>query len=209
MDGVYKETDNQHEGIMQRQFVFLLALLAVVVFSLALVVPGLAYADVNDLRHGHWSGGTGVGFLGNTPDGAAEFALNGHADYFFTPNVSVGPLAQYAGAGNDIIFGLSAQAKYWWGIPGGRNLAKIVVQGGIGFVRAGIKDNDSGAPADTYASFLIPVGVGLDYTVTKRVAVTADFLVNFTSLGETVHVGGRDVDLHTNVMPGLYLGMRF
>jgi hypothetical protein len=199
---------NQPEVIMQRQVLLVLALLAVGVFSLDVVVHGLAYADVNDLRHGHWSGATGVGFLGNTPDGA-EFALNGHADYFFTPNVSVGPLAQYAGTGNDIIFGLSVQAKYWWGIPGGRTLTKLVVQGGIGFVRAGIKDNDSGAPADTYASFLIPVGVGLDYTVTKHVAVTADFLVNFTSLGETVHVGGRDVDLHTNVMPGLYLGMRF
>jgi len=193
---------------MQRRFVLVLALLAVVAFSRDLVVPGLADADVNDLRHGRWSGGTGVGFLGNTPDGV-EFALNGHVDYFFTPNVSVGPLAQYAGTGNDIIFGLSAQAKYWWGIPSGRNLAKLVVQGGIGFVRAGIKDNDSGAPADTYTSFLIPVGIGLDYTVTKHVAVTADFLVNFTSLGETVHVGGRDVNLHTNVMPGLYLGMRF
>lgn len=190
--------------IRQRQLILVLALLTVV-----LVVRGLACADVNDLRQGHWSGGTGVGFLGNTPDGAAEFALNGHADYFFTRNVSVGPLGQYAGTGNDIIFGLSAQAKYWWSILGGRNLAKFVVQGGIGFVRAGIKDNDSGAPADTYASFLIPVGVGLEYAVTKHVAVTADLLVNFTSLGETVHASGRDVDLHTNVMPGLYLGMRF
>jgi hypothetical protein len=74
--------------IMQRQFLLVLVLLAVVVFSLSLVVPGLAYADINDLRHGHWSGGAGIGFLGNTPDGAAEFGLNGHADYFFTPNVS-------------------------------------------------------------------------------------------------------------------------
>ncbi len=203
MDGVYKETPTNN------RFVVVLALLAIVVCSLGLVAPGLAYADINNLRQGHWSGGTGIGFLGNTPDGAAEVALNGHADYFFTPNVSLGPLAQYAGAGNDIIFGLSAQAKYWWGIPGRQNLAKLVVQGGIGFVRADIKDNDSGAPADTYTSFLIPVGVGLDYTVSKHVAVTADLLVNFTSLGETVHAGGRDVDLHTNVMPGLYLGMRF
>jgi hypothetical protein len=178
------------------------------VFSLGLVAPDLAHADVDNLRHGQWSGGTGIGFLGNTPDGA-EFALKGHAEYFFTPDFSVGPLAQYAGAGNDIIFGLSAQAKYWWDIPSRRNLARLVVQGGIGFVRAGIKDSDSGAPADTYASFLIPVGVGLDYTVTKQLALTADFLVNFTSLGETVHAGGRDVDLHTNVMPGLYFGVRF
>jgi outer membrane protein with beta-barrel domain len=183
--------------------------LLLLVLSLAgLIGSGVAHADVHDLKAGQWSGGAGVGFLGNTPDGAAELALNGHADYFLTHHFSVGPLAQYAGAGNDFLFGLSAQVKYWWDIPGTGNLAKLVVQGGIGFIRAGIKDTDSGI-ANTYSSFLIPIGVGLDYTVTKQVAVTADFLLNFTSLGETIRAGGHEFDLHTNAMPGLYLGLRF
>ena len=75
-------------------------------------------------------------------------------------------------------------------------------------LRTGIEDRDSGV-ADTYTSFLIPVGVGLDYALTTQIAVTADFLLNFTSLGEDVRVGGREVDLHTNLMPGLYFGVRF
>ncbi len=58
-------------------------------------------------------------------------------------------------------------------------------------------------------SFLIPLGVGLDYAVTPRLAITADFLLNFTSLGDNVRVGGATVDLHTNVMPAFYLGVRF
>lgn len=195
---------------MQRESVLVLARRVLFMLSLAgIIVSGLAYADVNDLRPGQWSGGTGVGFLGSTPDGAAEFAFNGHADYFVTHNFSVGPLAQYAGAGNDFLFGLTAQAKFWWDIPGSRSLAKLVVQGGIGFVRAGIKASELGGAADTYASFLIPVGVGVDYAAAKRVALTADFLLNFTSLGETVRAGGREFDFHTNVMPGLYLGVRF
>lgn len=82
-----------------------------------------------------------------------------------------------------------------------------MLQGGVGFVRAGIKDVDSGT-ANTYTSFLIPIGAAIDYTVTKTVAVTADFLLNFTALGETVRVDGRAFDLHTNVMSGLYLGAR-
>ena len=175
--------------------------LATVSFSI------LAFAEINDPRPGQWSGGGGLGFLGNTPDGAAEFAFKGHADYFLTRSLSVGPLAQYAGAGNDFLFGLSAQGKYWWDIPGSRNEAKVVIQGGIGFVRAGIKDTDSGT-ANTSTSFLIPLGVGVDYTV-KQLALTADLLLNVTSLGETVRSGGRDVDLHTNIMPGLYFGVRF
>ncbi|HEY7363402.1 MAG TPA: outer membrane beta-barrel protein [Methylomirabilota bacterium] len=173
-----------------------------------LATGGLAHADVTDLKPGRWSGGAGVGFLADTPDGDVEFALKGHAEYFVMPRLSLGPLAQYAGAGDDFLFGLSAQARYWWDIPGAGPQFKLVVQGGLGFVRAGIKDHASGF-ADTYTSFLIPVGVGLDYALNKQVAVTADFLLNFTSLGDEVRVGGREIDLHTNVMPGLYFGVRF
>lgn len=171
-------------------------------------VSSPASGDVDVLRPGQWSGGAGVGFLANTPDGVAEFGIKGHADYFWTSSFSVGALAQYAGVGNDFVFGLSAQAKYWWDLPGTRNLAKLVVQGGIGFVRAGIEDTESGV-AFTDGSFLIPVGIGVDYALSRRLAVSAELLVNLTSLGKHVREGGREVDLHTNVMPGFYLGVRF
>ena len=173
-----------------------------------LTMAARADAQVKELTPGRWSGGAGMGFVGSTPDGVAEFAFNGHADYFVAERFSIGPLAQYAGVGNDFLFGLSAQARYWWDMPGTDHVAKLVLQGGLGFVRSGIKDTDSGT-ANTYGSFLIPIGVGIDYAVTERLAITADFQLNFTSLGETVRAGGREFDLHTNVMPALYLGIRF
>jgi hypothetical protein len=177
-------------------------------FLLGLTTASYADAGVQELTPAKWSGGGGIGFMADTPDGVAEFAFNGHADYFVADSFSVGPLAQYAGVGNDFLFGLSVQGRYWWTIPGMSNLAKLVLQGGIGFIRAGIKDTDSGT-ANTYGSFLIPVGIGLDYAVTERLALTADFLLNFTSLGETVRTNGQEFDLHTNVMPAFYLGIRF
>jgi hypothetical protein len=181
---------------------------AVVFLMMSIVgVPPLAHADAPGGTRGGWSGGAGVGFLANTPDGV-EFALKGHADYFWAPRFSVGPLALYAGVGNDFVLGVSAQAKYWWEIPRTRRPVKLVVQGGIGFVRAGIEDSDSGITG-TYSSFLIPVGVGADYAVSRTIAVTVDVLVNVTALGERARAGGRQVDLYTNVMPGLYLGIRF
>ena len=173
---------------------------------LAMTAGGVAHADVGDSRPGQWSGGAGVGFLANSPDGP-EFGLAGHADYFLAHRFSTGPLVQYAGGGNDNLVGVSVQAKYWWSILASGK-AKLVVQAGIGGVWADIEDTDSGA-SGRFTSFLIPLGVGLDYAVTARVALTADILVNFTSLGEEVRAGGREVDLHTNVMPGLYLGVRF
>lgn len=163
--------------------------------------------EARGLEARRWSGGAGMGFLGDTPDGIMEFAVNGHADYFIVDRLSVGPLAQYAGAGNDFLFGLSVQTKYWWDIPG-LQATKLVVQGGIGFVRAGIKDTDSGI-ANTYGSFLVPLGIGVDHAIGERLAVTADLFLNVTSLGETVRAGGQEVDLHTNLMPAFYLGVRF
>jgi hypothetical protein len=193
---------------MPRPSALVLGLLTLSVLSLVgITVPGLADADVNDLRPGPWSGGVGAGFLTNTPDGV-EFALKGQVDYFLIRGFSVGLLGQATLGGNDHVFGLSAQAKYWWDIPGRRHGVKVVVQGGIGFVGATIDDTDSGGSV-TDISFVIPVGIGLESTVTERIAVTGELLLNVTSLGDNVRAGGREVDLHTPVMPGFYLGVRF
>jgi hypothetical protein len=171
-----------------------------------LATAGVAHADAQDPRPGRWSGGAGVGFLANSPDGP-EPALAGHAQYAVTERVSVGPLVQYAGAGNDVVVGLSIQVSYRWNIvASGR--AKVVVQGGVGFVHARIEDADIGAE-ETDSAFVVPVGVGLDYAVTRRVAVTADLILNVTSLGGDVPVGDREVDLHTSIMPAFYVGVRF
>ncbi|MES4786391.1 MAG: hypothetical protein C4294_11855 [Nitrospiraceae bacterium] len=69
-----------------------------------------------------------------------------------------------------------------------------MLQAGIGFVHADRLDSDT--------SWLIPIGFGLDYAVAQRMALTADFLVNFADL-DTGH--GKDA----HVMPGLYFGVRF
>ena len=194
--------------VLRRGRASALGLLTLAVVSVAgLIGPRLAAGEVDVLRAGQWSGGAGAGFLANTPDGM-EPAFRGHIDYVLRPRFTLGLLAQHAGAGgNDSLIGVSVQAKYWWNFPGARR-ARLVLQAGLGGVWADIQDDDSGV-ADTYSSFLIPIGIGVTYAATTRVAVTAELLLNVVSLGETVQVGGRDVDLHTTVMPGFYLGVRF
>ena len=156
-------------------------------------VTHVGVSEAADPRAGAWSGGAAIGFLGNTPDGTA-FATNVHADYFLTRQMSVGPLAQVAVTGDLFQFGLSGQGKYWLDLPGLDTRLKMNLQGGLGFLHADLYTSDT--------SFLIPIGVGLDFALNQQVSLTATFLLNFTDVDT-----GRGTD--TNVMPGLTFGVRF
>ncbi len=140
-----------------------------------------------------WSGGAAVGFLNNTPDGTAV-ALNLHADRFLQRNVSLGPLLQLGFTEDMNQVGFSGQGKYWIDISQTENRAKLVLQAGVGFVHADHFRNDT--------SFLIPLGMGVDYSLTQTIGLTGTFLLNFTDL----NTGPRT---HTNVMPGVAFGVRF
>lgn len=150
-------------------------------------------AQAADPKAGDWTGGAAIGFLGNTPD-ATAFAANFNADVFLTSEVSIGPLLQLGATGDLTQIGLSGQAKYWVELSKIDKRAKLTLQAGIGFLHADLHESDT--------SWLIPLGVGLDYALTQRVGLTATFLLNFTD----IHTG-RGTDAH--VMPGLTFGIRF
>ena len=163
----------------------------VVVFTIELL--GLDPAQAADLKTGTLSGGGAIGFLANTPDGTA-FAFNVNGDYFIHQNVSVGPLFQLAATGDLFQFGLSGQGKLWIDLPGTEHKARLTLQGGFGFVHSDLIESDT--------SWLIPIGVGVDYMLTPKISFTATFLLNFTDLDTGGGTGAH-------VMPGLTFGVRF
>ncbi len=144
-------------------------------------------------RAGTWSGGGAIGFLANTPDDTA-FAFNLNADRFFTREFSLGPLLQLAFTGDMNQVGFSGQGKYWIDLPETNNRARLVLQGGVGFIHSDFFRDDT--------SWLIPIGVGVDFAVNQTIRLTADFLLNFTDLDTGAGTGA-------NVMPGLTFGVRF
>lgn len=153
----------------------------------------LAILSVTSSHRRPGAGDAGIGFLGNTPDSTA-FTLNLNADYFLMPQLSIGPLVQFAFTSDLFQVGTSGQVKYWFSLPGVDSRLKLNVQGGIGFLYADRFKSD--------ASWLIPIGVGLDYALNNNLALTATFLLNFTDV-ET----GRGSD--ASAMPGLTFGVRF
>lgn len=169
--------------------------MVVVLVGLVGVLAALTPATLqaSELRQGSWTGGAGIGFLGNTPDGTA-FATNLNADYFLTSQLSIGPLAQFAFTGDLFQVGVSGQVKYWFNLPGVDNRLKLNVQGGVGFLYADRHTSDT--------SWLIPIGVGLDYALQNNLALTATFLLNFTDVNTGRGTGA-------DVMPGLTFGLRF
>ena len=144
-------------------------------------------------RAGTWSGGGAVGFLANTPDDTA-FAFNLNADRFFTREFSLGPLLQLGFTGDMNQVGFSGQGKYWIDLPETNSRARLALQGGVGFIHSDFFRDDT--------SWLIPIGVGLDFAVNQTIRLTADFLLNFTDLDTGAGTGA-------NVMPGLTFGVRF
>jgi hypothetical protein len=161
--------------------------------GLAVGVVGARSSEAADPKAGAWTFGAALGFLADTPDGTA-FALNGNAEGFIDRKVSVGPLVQFATTGDLAQIALSGQAKYWIDIPGTENRLKVTVQGGIGFVHAAFRDDDT--------SWLIPIGAGADYKLADSLNITGTFLLNFTDLDT-----GRGSD--ARVMPGFTVGVRF
>ncbi len=155
--------------------------------------PGPAPAQAANSQAGTWTGGGALGLLVNTPDNTA-FALNLDFNYRLNHELSVGPLLQLGFTGDLTLTGLSGQAKCWLNVPGTGDRGKLVLQAGLGFVHADFRQSDT--------SWLLPIGVGFEYALDRRLAVTATFLLNFTDLDTGGGTG-------TNVMPGLTFGGRF
>lgn len=148
--------------------------------------------SLSELREDTWRGGIGFGVLGSTPDGTA-FTTNGHADYFLTEQLSVGPLVQVGFTDDMAQIGLSGQGKYWIPLSGTNSRAQAHLESGLGLVHA-----DAG-PSDT--AWLIPFGIGYDYALESGQTLSGTMLLNFTNL----QTGSK----HTDVMPGFILGVEF
>ena len=129
-------------------------------------------------RAGRFVFGTGLGLQADTLDSTA-FAVGVGGDYFFTNNISLGPLMQFGVTSDLFQMGLTAQAKYTFDLPQVPQL-KPHLEGGIGFLYANLDRPGSGNKDDT--SFLIPLGVGVEYRLSPRISLDTTAFFNFTDI---------------------------
>jgi hypothetical protein len=138
-------------------------------------------------RAGLWTAGAGMGVIGDTPVGTA-FALDMYADRFLDSSISLGGLVQII---NFKEIAMSPQFKYWFDVRLPNPDAKMNVQAGLGFFHAK-SDN----------SYIIPIGLGLDYPLDRRMSFTMSLLMDFTAIDAGLGSG-------VHLMPALILGVRF
>jgi hypothetical protein len=160
---------------MRRWLILLLALVSMLIgFSMADAQEG----GVQERRTGRITLGVDAGpMIGSIDGGAFEVAVSG--DYYTSPNLSFGPLAQLAFTDDLTQIGLSGQLKYTFDVPPGSRF-RPNIQAGLGFVYA---DNDNAlgrSKRDT--SYLIPVGAGFEYKVQAGFYISTTALLNFTNL---------------------------
>ncbi len=127
-------------------------------------------------RAGRFVLGAGLGLMGGTVDDEA-FALGVSGDYYFTNELSLGPLVQMGFTGDLFQFGLSGQLKYTMDVQQIPAL-KPHLEAGIGFLYANLENGRS----DDDVSFLIPLGFGVEYRLNRNVSLDTTFYLNFTDI---------------------------
>jgi len=153
---------------------------AVVVILVFFALTQFAHAQQESAnkRAGSFIFGAGLGLQADTPDGTA-FALGITGDYYVTQEFSIGPLLQMGFTDDLFQLGLTAQAKYTFDLTEIPEL-KPHVQAGIGIIYADL-DRKAGRDEDD-VSFLIPLGIGAEYRLTKSISLDTTFLFNVTNL---------------------------
>ncbi len=122
--------------------------------------------------------GGGLGLMADTPDSTA-FALGLSGDYYFTQGFSVGPLLQMGFTGDLFQLGVTAQAKYTFDIEQIPAL-KPHIELGVGFLYADL--NRSLGRDEDDVGILFPLGLGVEYRLTKSISLDTNFLFNFTDV---------------------------
>lgn len=144
-------------------------------------------------RAGAWAASVAGGILGNTPDGTA-FAGNLNAERSFTESFSLGPLLQVAATSEGYQFGVSGQAKFWMDLHLADTPTKLTLEAGGGFLHANWVTSGT--------SWLVPLGIGIDYPLARKFSVISTLLLNFTHIDAGLGQG-------THLMPGITVGIRF
>ena len=145
------------------------------VLLLGVTRPAAAAGD------GLWSGGVGAGVTSRTAGGDL-FTFGGYVERHLSPTFSVGPVVWLAPGDEISEWGASAQVRLRWDLQEmGYPPFALVGMTGLGVVAAQA-DAAGELPEEDDLSFSVPVGMGVEYAVLSRLALTGTVELRFHTL---------------------------
>jgi len=172
-----------------------LAGLAFLLFPLTANVS-LAEADEN-----RWGFGSDLGFTSGTVDGTV-FTLGLNLDYYPARNFSVGPMMQISPTGDLFQISFAGVGRYHFRFHNGINLVPFT---GIGLIHVDLdRGTGPGAIDRNDTSWLIPIGLSLEYQVVRDLALSSTLQVNLHDINLSPSLSQND---HTSVT--LVFGFRW
>jgi len=165
---------------------------------MAIVLIGGWTAPVR-AQENEWGFGTDVGFWAETADDTL-FALSFNADYYFDRAFSLGPMVLFTPAGDLFQVAVAAVARYHIDLKA----INVVPLAGIGFVHSELEQGQGASRVDVSdTSYYLPLGIGLEWPMTRKLAVSSTLLVNLHGLDFGSGVGKDGTSL------AVMFGMRF
>ncbi len=122
-----------------------------------------------------WGFGTDIGFISGTVNNTV-FALNFQADYYVAREFSIGPMFQWAPAGDLQQYAFAGVARYHFQA---KNNFNIVPFAGVGFIHA---DLTSSTVDRNDTSYYIPIGATFEYQLTPKLALANTVMLNLYNI---------------------------
>jgi hypothetical protein len=145
-----------------------------------------------------WGFGTDLGFISGTVNNTV-FALNFQADYYVAREFSIGPMFQWAPAGDLKQYAFAGVARYHFEAQ--RNF-NIVPFAGVGLIHA---DLTSATVDRNDTSYYIPMGATFEYRLTPKLALANTVMLNLYNINLSPPPGPKDTTSVT-VLFGLRFG---
>ncbi len=150
-------------------------------------------------QENEWGFGTDVGFWAGTADDTL-FALAFNADYYFDREFSLGPMVLLSPTGDLTQVAVAPVARFHIELKA-INIVPLV---GVGFILSDLGRGQGAGRVDASdTSYYIPLGVGLEWPVTRKLALSSTLLVNLHGLDLGSGVGEDATSV------AVLFGMRF
>ncbi len=170
-----------------------------VAIALIAIVLAAGWTAPVHAQENEWGFGTDVGFWAGTVDDTL-FALSFSADYYFDRAFSLGPMVLFTPAGDLFQVAVAPVARYHIEL----RAINIVPLAGIGFVYSDLeRGQGAGRVEASDTSYYIPLGVGIEWAATRKLALSSTLMVNLHGLDLGTGVGKDGTSL------AVMFGMRF